>query len=179
MLKEKKKKETEWSIILSHCYPATCLTFCVIYICCDSMFSKAKSELRILWIVDSKGSTCLSFSRAGEWGRRGVEWPELGGEGEARVEDVMEEGIKLRPVLSLPSDVGGMGGLSKAMLTLLSISSARNSVLSFSSWISLEYEKRLVRELLGLKGKSKNYSEILFRSVHLSNVKKNGMWQKQ
>lgn len=39
------------------------------------------------------GPTWRSGSRAGEWGRRGVECPELGGEGEARVEEVMEEGM--------------------------------------------------------------------------------------
>lgn len=49
----------------------------------------------------------------------------------------MDEGMKLRPVLSLPRLDGGMGGLSKDTLTRLSISSARNSVFSFSSWISL------------------------------------------
>ena len=66
-----------------------------------------------------------------------MECPELGGEGEARVEEVMDEGMKPRPVLSLPREVGGMGGLSNATLTRLSISSARSSVFSFSSWISL------------------------------------------
>lgn len=66
-----------------------------------------------------------------------MECPELGGEGEARVEDVMEEGMKPRPVLSLPRVDGGMGGLSRATLTRFSISSARSSVFSFSSWISL------------------------------------------
>lgn len=35
-------------------------------------------------------STCLSVSLAGECGRRGVECPELGGEGDANVEEVME-----------------------------------------------------------------------------------------
>lgn len=69
-----------------------------------------------------------------------MECPELGGEGEARVEDVMDEGMKPCPVPSLPRDVGGMGGLSKATLTRLSISSARSSVFSFSSWISLSEE---------------------------------------
>lgn len=83
------------------------------------------------------GSTCRSCSRAGEWGRRGVECPELGGEGEARVEDVMEVGMKPRPVPSLPREDGGIGGLSRATLTRFSISSARSSVFSFSSWISL------------------------------------------
>lgn len=78
--------------------------------------------------------TCLSVSRAGEWGRRGVECPELGGEGDARVEDVRDGGMKPRPVLSRPREVGGTGGPSRAtLLTLLSISSARSSVLSFSS----------------------------------------------
>lgn len=66
-----------------------------------------------------------------------MECPELGGEGEAKVEDVMEEGMKPLPVLSLPKEDGGMGGLSRATLTRLSISSARSSVFSFSSWISL------------------------------------------
>lgn len=66
-----------------------------------------------------------------------MECPELGGEGEARVEDVMEEGMKPRPVPSLAREDGGMGGLSNVTLTRLSISSARNSVFSFSSWISL------------------------------------------
>lgn len=65
-----------------------------------------------------------------------MECPELGGEGEARVEEVMDVGMKPRPVLSLPRVDGGMGGLSKAV-TRLSISSARNSVFSFSSWIIL------------------------------------------
>lgn len=68
-----------------------------------------------------------------------MECPELGGDGEARVEDVMDEGMKPRPVLSLPREDGGMGGLSKATLTRLSISSARNSVFSFSSWINLVF----------------------------------------
>lgn len=46
--------------------------------------------------------------------------------------------MKPRPILSLSSEEGGMGEQSRAtLLTLLSISSARNSVLSFSSWISL------------------------------------------
>lgn len=49
----------------------------------------------------------------------------------------MEEGMKPRPALSLPREEGGMGGLSGATLTRLSISSARSSVFSFSSWISL------------------------------------------
>lgn len=69
-----------------------------------------------------------------------MECPELGGEGEARVEDVMEVGMKPRPVLSLPREEGGMGGLSKATLTRLSISSARSSVFSFSSWINLGFQ---------------------------------------
>lgn len=69
-----------------------------------------------------------------------MECPELGGEGEARVDDVMDEGMKPRPVLSRPREDGGMGGLSKATLTRLSISSARNSVFSFSSWISLRFK---------------------------------------
>lgn len=87
--------------------------------------------------------TCLSVSRAGEWGRRGVECPELGGEGDARVEEVMDEGMKPRPVLSLPREDGGIGGPSEAtLLTRLSISSARSSVFSFSSWISLCLRKR-------------------------------------
>lgn len=73
MLKEKKKKKLNDQSFFHIVIRLLVLPFCVIYICCDSMFSKAKSELRILWIVDSKGSTCLSFSRAGEWGRRGVE----------------------------------------------------------------------------------------------------------
>ena len=84
--------------------------------------------------------TGRSVSRAGEWGRRGVECPELGGEGEARVEEVREGGMKPRPVPSLPppSEDGGSGGPSSAtLLTRLSISSALSSVLSFSSWISL------------------------------------------
>lgn len=49
----------------------------------------------------------------------------------------MEEGMKPRPAPSLPREEGGMGGLSSATLTRLSISSARSSVFSFSSWISL------------------------------------------
>lgn len=69
-----------------------------------------------------------------------MECPELGGEGEARVEDVMDEGMNPRTVLSLPREVGGMGGLSSATLTRLSISSASNSVFCFSSWISLVLE---------------------------------------
>lgn len=78
--------------------------------------------------------TCLSVSRAGECGRRGVECPELGGEGDARVEDVRDGGMKPRPVLSRPREDGGTGRPSRAtLLTLLSISSARSSVLSFSS----------------------------------------------
>lgn len=79
-----------------------------------------------------------------------MEVPELGGEGEARVEDVMDEGMKPCPALSLPREEGGMGGLSKATLTRLSISSARNSVFSFSSWISLD---------LATKGGNKNTFE--------------------
>lgn len=66
-----------------------------------------------------------------------MECPELGGEGEARVEEVMEEGMKPLPVPSLPRVDGGTGGLSRATLTRFSISSARSSVFSFSSWISL------------------------------------------
>lgn len=63
-----------------------------------------------------------------------MECPELGGDGDARVEDVREGGMKPRPVLSRPKEVGGMGGPSRAtLLTRLSISSARSSVLSFSS----------------------------------------------
>ncbi|KAG9349947.1 hypothetical protein JZ751_026300 [Albula glossodonta] len=67
---------------------------------------------------------------------RGVECPELGGEGEARVEDVRDGGMKPRPVPSLPPprEDGGIGGPSRAtLLTRLSISSALSSVLSFSS----------------------------------------------
>lgn len=70
-----------------------------------------------------------------------MECPELGGEGEASVEEVSEEGMKPLPEPSLPppSEVGGRGGPSRAtLLTRLSISSALSSVLSFSSWISLE-----------------------------------------
>lgn len=72
--------------------------------------------------------------------------PELGGEGEARVEDVMDEGMKPRPAPSLPREEGGTGGLSNATLTRLSISSARNSVFSFSSWISLFLEEKGEKE---------------------------------
>lgn len=76
-----------------------------------------------------------------------MECPELGGEGEARVEDVMDEGMKPRPVLSLPREDGG----SRATLTRLSISSARSSVFSFSSWMSLrlkeEGEKKKTSQL--------------------------------
>lgn len=67
-----------------------------------------------------------------------MECPELGGDGEARVEDVMEEGMKPRPVPSRPRVDEGRGGLSRATLTRFSISSARSSVFSFSSWMSLE-----------------------------------------
>lgn len=64
-----------------------------------------------------------------------MERPELGGEGEAKVDDVMEEGMKPRPVMP------GMGGPSRTTLTRLSISSARSSVFSFSSWMSLVWMK--------------------------------------
>ncbi|MEQ2188713.1 hypothetical protein GOODEAATRI_017804 [Goodea atripinnis] len=73
---------------------------------------------------------------------RGVECPELGGDGEASVEDVMDDGMKPLSVLSLLKEEGGIGGLSNATLTRLSISSARSSVFSFSSWISLILENK-------------------------------------
>lgn len=68
-----------------------------------------------------------------------MEWPELGGEGEARVEEVMDGVMYPLPMLSRPpSEEGGRGEASRAtLLTRLSISSALSSVLSFSSWISL------------------------------------------
>lgn len=71
-----------------------------------------------------------------------MECPELGGEGEARVEEVMEGVMYPLPTLSRPpSEEGGKGEASRAtLLTRLSISSALSSVLSFSSWISLRGE---------------------------------------
>lgn len=69
-----------------------------------------------------------------------MECPELGGEGEARVEEVMEVERKPRPPPSLAREEGGA---SSATLTRLSISSARSSVFSFSSWISLHTATRL------------------------------------
>lgn len=82
--------------------------------------------------------TCLSVSLAGECGRRGVEFPELGGEGDANVEEVMEGVMYPLPTLSRPSEEGGSDEASRAtLLTRLSISPALSSVLSFSSWISL------------------------------------------
>lgn len=63
-----------------------------------------------------------------------MEWPELGGEGLARVEVVREGGseqlLRYRPSESRPE-----------LDTRLSSSSARCSVVSFSSWISLGREK--------------------------------------
>lgn len=83
-------------------------------------------------------STCLSVSLAGECGRRGVECPELGGEGDANVEEVIEGVMYPLPTLSRPSEDGGSDEASRAtLLTRLSISPALSSVLSFSSWISL------------------------------------------
>jgi len=64
-----------------------------------------------------------------------VECPELGGEGDANVDEVMEGVIYPLPILSRPpSEEGGRDGASRAtLLTRLSISSALISVLSFSS----------------------------------------------
>lgn len=74
-----------------------------------------------------------------------MECPELGGEGEARVEEVMEGVMYPLPTLSRPpSEEGGKGEASRAtLLTRLSISSALSSVLSFSSWMSLRGETML------------------------------------
>lgn len=73
-----------------------------------------------------------------------MECPELGGEGDANVEEVME-GV-MYPLLILsrpPSEEGGSGDASRAtLLTRLSISPALSSVLSFSSCISLKAERR-------------------------------------
>lgn len=66
-----------------------------------------------------------------------MECPELGGDGEAKVEEVMEVERKPRPPASLPREEGGTGGSSSDTLTRFSISSVRSSVFSFSSWISL------------------------------------------
>lgn len=76
-----------------------------------------------------------------------MECPELGGEGEARVEEVMDGVMYPLPTLSRPPrEEGGRGEASRAtLLTRLSISSALSSVLSFSSWISLRGETRLPR----------------------------------
>lgn len=64
-----------------------------------------------------------------------MEWPELGGEGLARVEVVREGGseqlLRYRPSESRPE-----------LDTRLSSSSARCSVVSFSSWISLGRRKK-------------------------------------
>lgn len=67
--------------------------------------------------------------------------PELGGEGDANVEEVIEGVMYPFPTLSRPPKVeGGRSGASRdTLLTRLSISSALNSVLSFSSWISLRF----------------------------------------
>ena len=64
-----------------------------------------------------------------------MECPELGGEGDANVDEVMEGVIYPLPILSRPpSEEGGRDGASRAtLLTRLSISSALISVLSFSS----------------------------------------------
>lgn len=79
-------------------------------------------------------STCLSVSLWGECGRRGVECPELGGEGDANVEEVREGVMYPLPTLSRPPrEEGGRGASRATLLTRLSISSARSSVLSFSS----------------------------------------------
>lgn len=92
-----------------------------------------------------------------------MECPELGGDGEARVEDVMDDGMKPRPVLSLPKDEGGMGGLSNATLTRLSISSARSSVFSFSSWINLVLIKKEQKSMKSLKNFKK---EIIQNKIY-------------
>lgn len=76
--------------------------------------------------------TIFSPSRAGLWGaRRGVEWPLLGGDGLARVELVTEGGMEA-PERYRPKEPSKL-----ALVTRLSISSARCSVDSFSSWINL------------------------------------------
>lgn len=68
-----------------------------------------------------------------------MECPELGGEGEASVEEVIEGVMYPLPMLSRPSEEGGSDEASRAtLLTRLSISPALSSVLSFSSWISLK-----------------------------------------
>lgn len=93
-----------------------------------------------LWLISQlQQNTCLSVSLAGECGRRGVECPELGGEGDANVEEVMEGVMYPLPTLSRPpSEEGGRGEASRAtLLTRLSISSALSSVFSFSSCINL------------------------------------------
>lgn len=76
-----------------------------------------------------------------------MECPELGGEGEARVEEVMDGVMYPLPTLSRPPrEDGGRGEASRAtLLTRLSISSALSSVLSFSSWISLRRGTALAR----------------------------------
>lgn len=67
-----------------------------------------------------------------------MECPELGGEGDANVEEVIEGVIYPLPKLSRPSEEGGSDEASRAtLLTRLSISPALSSVLSFSSWMSL------------------------------------------
>lgn len=68
-----------------------------------------------------------------------MECPELGGEGDASVEEVIEGVMYPLPMLSRPSEEGGSDEASRAtLLTRLSISPALSSVLSFSSWISLK-----------------------------------------
>lgn len=107
--------------------------------------------------------TCLSVSRAGEWGRRGVEWPELGGDGDASVEEVSDGVMKVLPLASLPKEDGGTGGPSRAtLLTRLSISSALSSVFSFSSWINLRHMDKINEALVDLRyaKHAKNWKEL-------------------
>lgn len=100
------------------------------------IYTGSSSSEAHLWLISHlQHSTCLSVSLAGECGRRGVECPELGGDGDANVEEVMEGVMYPLPTLSRPpSEEGGRGEASRAtLLTRLSISSALSSVLSFSS----------------------------------------------
>lgn len=103
----------------------------------SGQFTQILPHLKHIYVLyqDFGHGTCLSVSLAGECGRRGVECPELGGEGDANVEEVMEGVMYPLPTLSRPpSEEGGRGEASRAtLLTRLSISSALNSVLSFSS----------------------------------------------
>lgn len=76
------------SIRASALHSSPSLLFCSVEVI--QYFETSPTSLTFICNWSFLHGTCLSVSLAGECGRRGVECPELGGEGDAKVEEVME-----------------------------------------------------------------------------------------